>query len=487
MTGIARGIDDRETALTSFRSEPSRRQFLRGALAGGVLVLPGSAVLAGCATAGGGGAQQAKGTASTQNPLGIDAGAPLEVVMFAGGLKTDFPEVQKTYTGRYPAAKINLSSTVNINSLQPRFTGGNPPDLVDDSGAQKIPLAALVGGSQLTDLGPLLDAPSLADPATKVRDTIVPEAVAAGSFDGTTYVVNYALYVYGLWYSRSLFARHGWTFPTDWAGFMTLGEEMKKAGLSPLCFGGVNATGYVTELMLSMAGKAGGTDVLTNIDNLQPNAWRHEAVKNAAAAIEQAARKQYFLQGSPGLTHTQAQTEFVNGKVGTYPSGSWLENEMKTVSPKGFDMVMAPAPRLGPSDRLPAEALHANPGESFIVPAKAKNARGGMEFIRHMLSPDNAAAFSTLTANLTIVKEGNAKVESDSTALKSVNTALKAAGGNTFTFLSLVWYGDLNKGVTAAMADLLAGRTTADGFVDAAQAVADKVAGDSNVKKYKRG
>ena len=474
--------------MTTFSADPSRRAFLRSALASGLLVVPGSAVLAGCATAGGGGnPEQAKGAQSKDNPLGVDAGAGLEVVMFDGGLKTSLPEVQATYTKLFPNAKINLTSTVNINSLQPRFSGGNPPDVIDDSGAQKIPLATLVGGGQLTDLGPLLDAPSLADPSKKVRDTVVPETIDAGSFDGRTYVINYALYVYGLWYSAPLFAKNGWKFPTMWSDFVALGEEMKKAGLSPMAYGGTNAAQYVTEMLLTMAGKAGGSEVLLNIDNLAPGAWKHDAVKNAATAVEEAARKGFFLPGSPGLKHTQAQTEFVNGKVACYASGSWLENEMKTVSPKGFDMVMAPTPRLDNSDKLPVETLHSNPGESFIVPAKARNARGGLEFLRHMLHPDNAAAFSKLTANLTIVKEGNTRVQSDSTALKSVNDSLKAAGSNTLNFLSLVWYGDLNKGAIKATSDLLTGRTNADGFVSAMQTTADKVAGDANVKKYKRG
>jgi hypothetical protein len=64
---------------------------------------------------------------------------------------------------------------------------------------------------------------------------------------------------------------------------------------------------------------------------------------------------------------------------------------------------------------------------------------------------------------------------------------MKAAGSNTLNFLSLVWYGDLNKGAIQATSELLTGRTNAAGFVTAMQATADKVAGDSNVKKYKRG
>jgi N-acetylglucosamine transport system substrate-binding protein len=465
----------------------NRRQFLRGALASGLLVVPGSSFLAACAGSGGGSQQQVQGDKSAKNPLGVDANAGLEVVLFAGGLKTEMEWVQKTYAALYPSAKISVTSTVNINSLQPRFTGGSPPDMVNDSGAQKIPLAALAGAGQLADLAPLLDAPSIDDPNKKVRDTILPDAIPVGTYDDKLLVLNYVLSTYGVWYSQSAFAKNGWKMPTMWSDFVAFCDELKKAGMSPMCYGGQNATSYIYEMMLSMAAKAGGPDVVKNIDNLEPNAFKQDAVKNAAAAIEELARKQGFLQGSPGLTHTQAQTEFVNGKVGLYASGSWLDNEMKTVSPQGFDMVMAPTPRLSSSDKLPYDAVHANAGEPFIVPAQAKNAHGGLEFFRHMLSVDNAKAYSELTGSLTIVKASHDKVSINLASLKSVKDALAKAGSNTFTFLAQDWYGDLKKGAaTAAMADLLTGKTNADGYCSAAQAVADKIAADTNVKKFKR-
>jgi N-acetylglucosamine transport system substrate-binding protein len=473
--------------MTTFSADRSRRAFLRGMLAGGLLVVPGTTALAGCATAGGGTQEQAKGTESKENPLGIDTSAPLELVFFQGGLATEMDWVQKTYGKLYPNAKINAASTVNINSLQPRFSAGQPPDMVNDSGAQKIPLSGLIAGGQLADLSPLFDAPSLDDPDKKVRDTVLPDVFPVGTFDGKLLVFNYVLSAYGLWYSSSLFAKNGWKMPTEWSELMAFAEEMKKAGLSPMGYGGVNAPNYVTEMMITMAGKAGGQDVVKAIDNFEPNAWKQDAVKQAAAAVEELARKGGFLPGSQGMKHTEAQTQFVQGKVGCYPSGSWLENEMKKDTPAGFDMVMAPVPRLSSSDKLPYEAIHANAGEPFVVPAKAKNVRGGLEWFRHMLSTDNAKAYSEATGSLTVVKAANDKLDLKSTALKSVKDALGKAGNNTFTFWFMDVYGDLKKNAAiAAMSDLLTGRTNADGFITAAQAAADKVAADANVTKFKR-
>ncbi|MGH3433003.1 MAG: N-acetylglucosamine/diacetylchitobiose ABC transporter substrate-binding protein [Thermocrispum sp.] len=463
-----------------------RREFLRKTLAAGVLIVPVSGMVAGCATAGGGDQEQAKGDVSAKNPLGVDPEASLEVITFAGGLKTTFPEVQAAYKSLHKGAKVDVKGMVNINSLQPRFAGGNPPDLVDDSGAQKIPLGALVGGKQLADLGPLLDAPAAGGDGKKVRETLVDGTVDVGSYNGTFHAMNYVLFVYGLWYSQPLFDKRGWEMPTQWPDFVTLCGEMKAAGIAPLGFGGQNATQYITTTMLTMAAKAGGPDVLVKIDNLEPGAWEQAAVGDAATAIEELAGKKYFLPGAAALTHTQAQTEWVKGEVGCYPNASWIENEMKSATPKGFEMVMAPTPSLTANDAMPAETLYSSPGESFVVPRKASNARGGMEFLRHMLSKDNAMAYTDETGSLTVVQAANDAVQPKTSGLRSTQEAVRAAGENTVTYIHNLWYGDLHKACTQAMADLLAGRKNAEQYVKACQAAADKTAGDDKIEKYTR-
>ena len=46
------------------------------------------------------------------------------------------------------------------------------------------------------------------------------------------------------------------------------------------------------------------------------------------------------MQGTEGLTHTEAQAEWLQGNALFIPSGSWLENEMRELTPEGFDMVV---------------------------------------------------------------------------------------------------------------------------------------------------
>src|SRR5436189_206882 len=81
--------------------------------------------------------------------------------------------------------------------------------------------AVLAGAGQLADLAPLLDAPSLDNPDKTVRDTILSDAIPVGTYDGKVLVLNYVLSTYGVWYSQSTFAKHGWKMPTEWSEFLS--------------------------------------------------------------------------------------------------------------------------------------------------------------------------------------------------------------------------------------------------------------------------
>src|SRR3954469_9223851 len=166
-----RNVRTRGASMTKFSADWSRRTFLRGALATGALVLPGSGALVGCATSGGG-QESTEGDKSSDHPLGGPPASPLEIYIFNGGFgdkyATDVHE--PIYHKKYPKAKINHKAEVDIaGALQARFRGG------------QIPLGQLVSDKQLYDLTDLFDAPSWDDPNTKVRDTLVPGAVEQGT------------------------------------------------------------------------------------------------------------------------------------------------------------------------------------------------------------------------------------------------------------------------------------------------------------------
>src|SRR5581483_4142519 len=161
----------------------SRRTLLRNAAAVGLVAVPGAALLDACATSSGGGGSTSGsgGTKSAENPLGVDPNAPLEVVIFAGGYGDEYAKQVHVplYQKAFPKATVKESGVQKIaTTLQPRYNGNNPPDVVDNSGTEAMDFGALVDAGQLQDLTDLWNAPSVDDPNKKVS-----EVVQAGMID----------------------------------------------------------------------------------------------------------------------------------------------------------------------------------------------------------------------------------------------------------------------------------------------------------------
>ncbi|GAB3351843.1 N-acetylglucosamine/diacetylchitobiose ABC transporter substrate-binding protein [Micromonospora halotolerans] len=469
----------------------NRREILQRTAAAGLLATPAAGLLAGCATSGGdddkGNSGAYKGTKSEQNPLGVKEDAPLEVVIFNGGFGEEYAKAHEAmYKEKYPKAKINHSATQEINkTLQPRFVDGTPPDVVNNSGAGQIDFNGLVSQSAIADLGDLLTAPSLDIPGKSVKDTLLPGAVEVGSYDGKFLVLNYTYTAYGIWYSTKTFAERNWQYAKTWDEHIALCKQIKAAGIAPWTYAGKHPR-YMSWPLIATAIKFGGPSVAMAIDNLEPNAWKSDAMKAAADAWYQIVKDKYILDGSPGLDHIQSQTAWCQGKAAFISCGSWLENEQAKVTPAGFNMTIAPTPSLGSGDKLPFEAIRGTAGEPFMVPSKAKNVAGGLEYFRMMLSKKGAQDFTKKVSSLTVVAGATDGVELPF-GLTTVVKALEASGSNGFNWVYNNYYRKLERElVDAACGEFFSGRSTPAEFLDQCQKGADSIAQDSSIKKYKR-
>ncbi len=466
----------------------TRRTLLGRAAAATLLATPAAGLLSGCI--GGGGddtPEQAEGTKTADNPLGVKEDAPLEVVIFNGGLGTKYAtDVHiPSYEKQFPKAKVKFSQTEEIATvLQPRFTSNTPPDMVNNAGSKLMDTGALVQAGQIADLTDLYDAPSLDIAGKKVRETLRPGTIEQGTFNGRPYVLNYAFTVYGLWYDAALFSRNGWNPPKTWSEFTALCDTMKAAGVTPFGYAGANAAYYMYLVLLTSAAKIGGPDVLKNIDNLAEGAWTAEPVRQAAEAWAAIGAK-YSDKAFAGLKHTEVQLQQNQGKVGFYPSGSWLENEQSKDTPANFQYAVTPLPSVTTSDKLPQSAIYASAGEMYFAAAKGKNPRGAKEYLRHMLSKEGARGFTRLTKVLTVV-QGAVDDLSISPGLDSGNAVLNAAGSDYFSYRFADWYKKLDDECRAATNELMFGGGTAAAFCERMQKAADAVKNDSSIEKFKR-
>lgn len=469
----------------------SRRKFVVGSSLAGLSV----PILAACAAGGGGGEEEgaagngagggSEAAGDPDNPFGVDPAAPIEVIIFNGGYGDQYGiDAGEMYSEKFPEADVTVSSTVNIQpEMQPRFVGGNPPDLIHNAGAQKMNMEALIAQDQVEEISDLLGAPAIGFEGQTVEETLVPGAVEGGTYAGDFRALPYVYNVFALWHSASEFEEKGWEVPRTWDELMALGETVAGEGRHLFAYGGQNASDYYQEMALTMAAKMGGPEVLQNIDQLEPDAMEQEAVVAAYQAVEDAVNAGYFMPGGAGITHTDAQTQWVTGNAVMYPSGSWIENEQADVTPEGYQMTGVPTPSLTDSDAMPYEAYHGSAAENYIVPSDGQNVPGAKEFLRIMLSQEAATNFTELTSAPTIVQGTVPEDGFGSSALASVNTMMTEGGDNVVNYRFHDWYG-LGPELVGIWTQFLSGGIGADDARSQTQAILDRVREDDAITKF---
>ena len=111
---------------------------------------------------------------------------------------------------------------------------------------------------------------------------------------------------------------------------------------------------------------------------------------------EQMFKNGWILKGTQALNHIQSQMEFLNGKAAMIFDGYWLESEMKTAMPKGFEMRMAPIPAGG---TMNTRAIVRGTSDWVAIPTKAKNIDLAKEFYMMSTSNDSCIRFAELSGS----------------------------------------------------------------------------------------
>jgi N-acetylglucosamine transport system substrate-binding protein len=457
-----------------------RRDFLRGAFAT-ALTIPLGITLASCATGGGTTTNNAPGGKKTEkNPFGLAATSTVDAVIFKGGYGIDYAEFAgKQVEGFQKGTTVKVSPQTNIaQTLQPRFVAGNPPDVIDNSGANLIGINTI--RDQLETLDDVINATNYEGKV--IKDTLYSGVIEPGTFDGKFVQLNYALTVYALWYSASLFEENGWTVPKTYDEMLALGAKAKEKGKYLLGWGKEAATYYQT-MAIASAIKEGGDEVRLALGNLKPDCWSLPAVQAVFTGLKKIIDAGYIKPGGAGTVFTAAQAQWSNAQdFILYPSGGWIENEMKKDTKEGFKMTGAPEPTVTSGSKMPWEALHSTAGEGYIVPKKAKNPAGGKEFLRAMLSQEAAVNFAKTKLASTIVKDTIPEDGFGSTALVSQVKLLESAGENIFSWSFVDLYGT-NVDQLVVWNTFLQGGSDVAKLTSSLQAITDKVANDPSVKK----
>ncbi|MCX4514960.1 N-acetylglucosamine/diacetylchitobiose ABC transporter substrate-binding protein [Streptomyces sp. NBC_01619] len=464
--------------MTSRTGSFDRRTLLRGAIATAAM---GSLAVACGSPSGNGGGGGPKGKVGATNPFGVAEGSKVEAAIFDGGYGVDYVEYANKVIGKQvKGVAVQVKPVVDIApELQPRFVGGNPPDLIDNSGEDQIGFLGIL--DQLETLDDVLEANNYE--GTKIADTLYAGVKKPGTYNGKFVALNYVMTVYGVWYSKTLFEANGWTPPKTWDEALDLGQQAKKKGKYLFVHGKEAATYYRT-LLIDSAIKEGGDEVRIALEKLEKDSWSHPAIQGVLKVMETMVKEKMFVPGGSGTQFQKAQAIWSNDqKALLYPSGGWIENEMKDATKTDFQMTGVPSMTLTGKPKIPYEALRAAAGEPFIVPKQGKNPAGGKEVLRAMLSQEAAANFSKTKLAPTIVKGTVPADGYGSSALVSQSKMLEAAGENIFNYLFVEAYG-MNTDQLVPWNSFLAGDIDAKGLTSALQRISDKIREDDSIEKF---
>src|SRR4030095_5388760 len=190
------------------------------------------------------------------------------------------------------------------------------PDVIDNSGADLIGINTI--RDQLAELTDVIEAKNYE--GTVIKDTLYAGVTEPGTFDGKFIQLNYALTVYAVWYSASLFEENSWTVPKTYDEMLSLGAEAKGKGKYLLGWGKEAATYYQT-MAISSAIKEGGDDVRLALENLKADCWSHPAIQSVFTALDKSVKAGYFKPGGSGTQFTAAQAQWSNAQEAVfYPS-----------------------------------------------------------------------------------------------------------------------------------------------------------------------
>ena len=178
------------------------------------------------------------------------------------------------------------------------------------------------------------------------------------------------------------------------------------------------------------------------------------------------------------MNHTQAQTEFVNGRAAMIPCGSWLYAEMKGKSPEGSEMAFMHVPGL--STGLGDPTAVGIKIEPWMVPIKAKHPAEAIALFKYMTSPEKVKEFAEAKGALMAVKGAET-----ATLPRAGQSAAQALAGSKAIWSAeyRYWYKDFNKELEGAMASLLSGELTPEAFCERVEAKAEETRQDADVTK----
>lgn len=392
----------------------------------------------------------------------------LEVMYFYGGFGVESVEAAaRRFEALHPDVKVDIWASPRVaEKIRLRLLSGDPPDVIYPCWG--LDMDRVIEAGLLHDLQPALDGPPY-NGRGRWEEVFYPGILDLYRYDRRTYGVPFFYLTSVFWYNQALFEQHGWQPPATWQEFEALCARIKAAGVAPIALQG-RYMAYFGEIFMNLLDRAETPAFVDAAQRLEPGVWSAPAVVACAARVQDLFRKGYFQEGCLGMSHTEAQMEFFQGRAAMVWCGTWLPSEMQSVIPAGFRYTSFAMPVVeggkGDPTRMPVRS------EYFYVCERARHRELAVEFLRFLCDPAIAGIFVRQRSALTGIRAANEQAPDN---LKAVAQLLKQARSFRATEAHGNPYPSWNRIFESCLTELVTRPTGGTEFELTPQAFAEKL------------
>ncbi|MFN8607482.1 MAG: extracellular solute-binding protein [Vulcanimicrobiota bacterium] len=367
---------------------------------------------------------------------------PIEVALFEGGEGLDFFQRCAAAMGQVTCqGDPRISEKLRIRLLE-----GHPPEVTNAS----LPFDQLIEKGKIQPLDAWLDGPNW-DGSGRWGDDFLPGSLDRFRKNGHVYGIPLQYTVQACYFNRAQFRAHGWRPPESWEEWTRLCSQIEATGQSAIAFQG-RYTYYASPLIQHCYYYLAGPRAYAEQFALKPGCFDNPAMIESLQRVQQLAR-QHFQPGALGMSHTEAQLEFLQGHAAMLVCGSWFKSEMRDKIPPGFELGEFALPR--PSSSRVAPAAQVGAGYFFVFSESARPARG-VDYLRLITSRSQAERLAQTQDLPVAVRGANDRLSDDLDGLKKILEDSRASFGegmgSTHPGMAQVW--------SDVRFDLLQGRAT---------------------------
>ena len=353
---------------------------------------------------------------------GSDANT-LKIKYFTGGfgdawLKSAAEKFEKANNG----VTVKLESDTSLRTNAAVYLQGGR-DLPDIMMSQNLGWSEFVQNGQIESLEKVFEAE--AKPGVKIKDFIVDEFAgypymkrSYNSTEERPWVVPWSVLTCGIVYNEEILLKTkrastggNWEAPpATVAELVEYTEDLNKAKVIPFAWGGsgINWLTFPQSVWWAQAqGVEGDNNWFDFWDFNSADVYKQEGIAKSLDVVKQLlvddkGQWKNSLDKPDGKSSTDAETSFVKGDTAMIFCGSWLENEMKDFTPKGFKMKMMPTPlidgaQVNPETGKPYTINNANAGDVMFIPKEAPNKELAIKFLQFITTEEMMLEFTKLT------------------------------------------------------------------------------------------